>query len=64
LPITGGVTGLSVFLGFGLLVLVAVFLYRKRNEFRIVFTQQSNSSNSEIEDSNQAKIKGENSQLE
>jgi len=64
LPITGGVTGLSVFLGFGLLVLVVVFLYRKRNEFRIIFTQQSNSSNSEIKDSNQAKIKGKNSQLE
>ena len=45
LPITGGVTGLSVFLGFGLLVLVVVFLYRKRNKFRIIFTQQSNSSN-------------------
>jgi LPXTG-motif cell wall-anchored protein len=64
LPITGGVTGLSVFLGFGLLVLVVVFLYRKRNDFRIIFTQQSNSSNSEIKDSNQAKIKGKNSQLE
>ena len=64
LPITGGVTGLSVFLGFGLLVLLVVFLYRKRNEFRIIFTQQSNSSNSEIKDSNQAKIKGKNSQLE
>jgi len=64
LPITGGVTRLSVFLGFGLLVLVVVFLYRKRNKFRIIFTQQSNSSNSEIKDSNQAKIKGKNSQLE
>ena len=64
LPITGGVTGLSVFLGFGLLVLLVVFLYRKRNDFRIIFTQQSNSSNSEIKDSNQAKIKGKNSQLE
>ena len=64
LLITAGVTRLSVFLGFGLLVLVVVFLYRKRNEFRIIFTQQSNSSNSEIKDSNQAKIKGKNSQLE
>jgi LPXTG-motif cell wall-anchored protein len=64
LPITGGVTGLSVFLGFGLLVLLVVFLYRKRNDFRIIFTQQSNSSNSEIKDSDQAKIKGKSSQLE
>ena len=64
LLITAGVTRLLVFLGFGLLVLVVVFLYRKRNEFRIIFTQQSNSSNSEIKDSNQAKIKGKNSQLE
>ena len=64
LLITAGVTRLSVFLGFGLLVLVVVFLYRKRNDFRIIFTQQSNSSNSEIKDSNQAKIKGKNSQLE
>jgi len=45
LLITAGVTRLSVFLGFGLLVLVVVFLYRKRNEFRIIFTQPSNSSN-------------------
>ena len=45
LLITAGVTRLSVFLGFGLLVLVVVFLYRKRNKFRIIFTQQSNSSN-------------------
>ncbi len=61
LPITGGVTGLSVFLGFSLLVLVAAFLYRKRNSFRIIFSQQPELSNSKTNGSEQTKTKTEDS---
>jgi len=61
LPITGGVTGLSLFLGFGLLVLVMAFLYRKRNGFRIIFSQQSELSNSKTNESHQTKTKTEDS---